>query len=111
MISKKEATERKRTLKGLTLKELRDYFISIGEPGFRAEQVFKWVYGDMVDGFDELNNLPKSLRQKLSEEFNINTLRYFKSETSFGSTKTPVSSSLFTKLTPVGSLVEITAFS
>ena len=87
MISKKEATERKRTLKGLTLKELRDYFISIGEPGFRAEQVFKWMYGDMVDGFDEMNNLPKSLRQKLSEEFTMDTLRYYKSDTSH-STKT-----------------------
>lgn len=87
MIKEKETIERKKTLKGLTLSELKDYFISRGEPGFRAEQVFKWTYGDMVNEFDEMNNLPKSLRQKLSEEFSIDTLSYLTSEIST-STKT-----------------------
>ncbi len=41
----------KKTIKGFTLPELRKYFISEGEPAFRAEQVFKWMYGDMVDEF------------------------------------------------------------
>ena len=53
----------KHTLKGYTLPELKDYFISEGEPVFRAEQVFKWMYGDMVDDFDSMNNLPKSLQE------------------------------------------------
>jgi len=35
----------KSTLKGLSLAELREYFISQGEPAFRAEQVFKWITG------------------------------------------------------------------
>ena len=82
MIKEKETIESKKTLKGLTLSELKDYFISIGEPGFRAEQVFKWTYGDMVNEFDEMNNLPKSLRQKLTEEFSIDTLSYLTSEIS-----------------------------
>jgi len=83
----KENKQIKKTLKGLTLKELRDYFISINEPAFRAEQVFKWMYGNLIDNFDEMDNLPKSLRQKLSEEFNIDTLSYVTSEIST-STKT-----------------------
>jgi len=72
----------KHTLKGLTLPELKEYFNSINEPAFRAGQVFKWMYGNMVDDFDSMNNLPKSLRKKLTEEFKINTLRYMTSEIS-----------------------------
>ena len=72
MINEKEI----KTLKGLILPEMREYFISVGEPTFRAEQVFKWMYGDMVDDFDSMNNLPKSLRNKLSEKFTLNTLRH-----------------------------------
>jgi 23S rRNA (adenine2503-C2)-methyltransferase len=83
----KEENHQKKSLKGLTLEEMRNYFISIKEPPFRAEQVFKWIYGDKVDNFDEMNNLPKSLRQKLSEEFSIDTLSYLTSEIST-STKT-----------------------
>jgi 23S rRNA (adenine2503-C2)-methyltransferase len=66
----------KQIIKGFTLPELKEYFLSEGEPAFRAKQVFKWMYGDMVDDFDEMNNLPKSLRSKLAEKFCIDTLRY-----------------------------------
>ena len=78
MISKKEIV----TIKGLTLPEIREYFVSQGEPTFRAEQVFKWMYGDMVDDFDMMNNLPKPLRTRLSESFSINTLSYSTDEIS-----------------------------
>jgi 23S rRNA (adenine2503-C2)-methyltransferase len=72
MVKEKE----KHTLKGLTLPELRDYFFSTGEPTFRAEQVFKWMYGDMVNSFEEMSNLPKTLRSKLSEKLFMDTLKY-----------------------------------
>jgi 23S rRNA (adenine2503-C2)-methyltransferase len=77
----------KQTIKGYTIPELKKYFISEGEPAFRAEQVFKWMYGDMVDDFNEMNNLSKSLRSKLTDKFSIDTLRYSTSEIS-SSTKT-----------------------
>ncbi len=70
------------TLKGLTLQEMKEYFISEGESSFRAGQVFKWMYGDLVDNFDEMSNLPKSLRNKLSEKLSIDTLRYSNGEIS-----------------------------
>ena len=87
MVTKKENRKTAKTIKGLTLNQLRDYFISINEPAFRAEQVFKWLYGDIIDDFDDMNNLPKSLRKKLSEEFNVDTLKFVTSEIS-PSTKT-----------------------
>ncbi len=78
MINEKEIA----TLKGLTLQEMREYFVFLHEPVFRAEQVFKWMYGDMVDDFDKMNNLPKSLRNRLSQLFFVDTLRYSTSELS-----------------------------
>lgn len=72
----------KETIKGFTLSELKEYFISEGEPVFRAKQVFKWMYSDLVDNFDEMSNLPKALRNKFIEKFKIDTLRYLTSEIS-----------------------------
>lgn len=49
----------------MTKSELCDYFGSIGEPKFRAEQVFNWI--SRGASFDEMTNLSKALREKLSE--------------------------------------------
>jgi len=74
--------KQKDTIKGLTLQELRDLFMSEGEPQYRAEQVFKWMYGDMVNDFSEMSNLPKSIRERLSERFRMDTLSYGSDEIS-----------------------------
>jgi len=46
MIKEKDILKKKQSLKGKTLDELREYFISKSEPAYRAEQVFKWIYGN-----------------------------------------------------------------
>jgi 23S rRNA (adenine2503-C2)-methyltransferase len=66
--------ENKIQLKGLTLPELREYFVSIGEPKFRAEQVFNWMYNHLAFDFDSMENLKKDFRQKLSENCELQTL-------------------------------------
>jgi len=66
---------KKYNLKGKTLNELCEFFTSNGEPAFRGEQVFKWMYDDLVNSFDEMLNLPKYLRQNLNEISEINTLK------------------------------------
>ena len=50
----------------MTLEELTAWFKEQGEPAFRAKQVFQWLYRG-VTSFDEMSNLSKPLRQKLSE--------------------------------------------
>ncbi|MCW8988248.1 MAG: bifunctional tRNA (adenosine(37)-C2)-methyltransferase TrmG/ribosomal RNA large subunit methyltransferase RlmN, partial [Gammaproteobacteria bacterium] len=50
---------------------LEAYFSEIGEKPFRAAQVLKWIYQFGVDDFNEMNNLSKSLREKLSNEAEI----------------------------------------
>lgn len=44
------------------------------EPGFRAGQIFDWLYVKRVSSFDEMTNLPKSLRDKLEDSFAFVTL-------------------------------------
>lgn len=52
-------------LASMTKTELCDYFKSIGEPKFRAEQVFAWI--SRGASFSEMTNLSKALRDKLTE--------------------------------------------
>lgn len=61
-------------LKGMTLPELQEHFAAIGETKYRARQVFNWMYNHRVTDFEEMSNLPLSLRKKLREEFALMTL-------------------------------------
>ena len=54
-------------LKSMTLEEMGALLKSWNEPSFRAGQVFTWLHKG-VAGFDEMSNLPKSLREKLAAE-------------------------------------------
>lgn len=61
------------------MKNIKDYNIDalklemeqIGEKGFRAEQIFKWLYIDKVKSFDEMTNLSLELRDKLKKDYDI----------------------------------------
>ena len=53
-------------IKSMTLEELTAWFKDQGEPAFRAKQVFRWLYRG-VTSFEEMSDLSKALRQKLSE--------------------------------------------
>lgn len=57
----------KLSLYDLTPSEMRSFFLSIGEPAYRAEQVLDFLYRHPVSTFDELTTLSKSLRARLSE--------------------------------------------
>ncbi len=43
----------------------------MGLPSFRAEQIFKWLHVEAVDSFDDMSNLSKDLRKKLSDVYKI----------------------------------------
>ena len=53
-------------LKSLNRAELEQFFQELGEPKFRAKQVFQWLWRG-VASFDEMTNLSKALREKLRE--------------------------------------------
>ena len=54
-------------LKSMTMEEMKGYLSSLGEPAFRAKQVFTWLHRGAAS-FDEMTNLSKPLREKLREQ-------------------------------------------
>ena len=57
--------EQKRILLDMTQPELKAYLTELGQPGFRAKQVFSWLHKGVP--FAEMANLPSSLRQVLAQ--------------------------------------------
>ena len=53
-------------IKSMTLPELREFLQSMGEPAFRGKQVFSWLSRGAAS-FEEMSNLPLSLRKRLEE--------------------------------------------
>ncbi|MGB7070562.1 MAG: 23S rRNA (adenine(2503)-C(2))-methyltransferase RlmN [Pyrinomonadaceae bacterium] len=64
----------KQNLNGQTPLELASFAEKIGEPRFRGMQIFKGVNGRRLRSFDEMTDLPKSLREKLGELAATSTL-------------------------------------
>lgn len=58
----------KKDIKSLDFDELREFIESTGEKAFRAKQVYGWMHKKLVQSFDEMANIPKSLRERLSKE-------------------------------------------
>lgn len=63
----------KTDIKNMEIDELRQWFEGIGEKGFRAKQVYSWIYKGVTD-FSDMRNLPKSLIEKLDSEAYISSL-------------------------------------
>lgn len=57
-----------------SIKDLEEYFLSIGEKKFKATQVFDWLYRKRVESFDEMTNIKKSVLDLLKEKFEIKRL-------------------------------------
>lgn len=61
-----EAIQRVNLL-GMPLAKLQEFFVSIGEKPFRAQQVIKWIHHAGVNDFDQMTNLSVALRERLKE--------------------------------------------
>ena len=83
-----ENNNRRMVLKGLTLTELKDYFIKSGDQRFRGQQLFNWMYNHLATDFDQMSSIPKVLRNKLKDSTEIMTLKIIDTEkSSFNETK------------------------
>ena len=60
----------KKDILSLLPAELEQELESLGEPKFRAKQIFSWLHRGVRD-FDQMSNLPKSLREKLKENYEL----------------------------------------
>ena len=62
-------------LTGFSKMELAEFFRKIGEPKYRARQIFGGLHARRLRSFDEMTDLPKTLREKLNETATASTLR------------------------------------
>ncbi|MEH6593956.1 MAG: bifunctional tRNA (adenosine(37)-C2)-methyltransferase TrmG/ribosomal RNA large subunit methyltransferase RlmN [Colwellia polaris] len=63
--------KKKINLLNLDHQGMREYFASIGEKPFRADQIMKWMYHFGYDDFELMTNLNKKLREKLQRDTEI----------------------------------------
>ena len=63
--------EQKRCISSLTLAELTAELKAMGQPGFRAKQIFHWVHQKLVTEFSAMTDQPKTLLATLEEHFYI----------------------------------------
>ncbi len=61
----------KKDIKSMTLEQLKEEIISIGEKPFKAGQIYSWLHKHNVDSFDEMTNISKVLRDKLKNNYDI----------------------------------------
>ncbi|HEZ7989918.1 MAG TPA: 23S rRNA (adenine(2503)-C(2))-methyltransferase RlmN [Ruminococcus sp.] len=59
---------------GLSLSELEDAVVGIGEKKFRAKQIFQWLHVKRAFDFEKMTDISAQLRQELEKNFCINRL-------------------------------------
>ena len=63
------ATDNKIDLKSLDLDELKECIKDMGEPAFRAKQLYEWLHVKQASGYEDMTNIPKSLKEALQGLF------------------------------------------
>lgn len=56
---------------GLSLDDLKEYFVRIGLKPFRATQVYEWLYRSKIRSFDEITNIKKDVLVNLANDFSL----------------------------------------
>jgi len=68
-------TAEKKDIRKLSLEELQEFFLSVGEKKFRAKQVYEWLWNKSLKNFDDMTNISLSTREMLKENFTINHIK------------------------------------
>ncbi len=69
-----ENIQEKIDILSLSLKELEESILQLGEKRFRAKQIWQWLHVKKVRNFDEMSNLSAQFRCELSDVFCIKSL-------------------------------------
>src|SRR5690606_26984292 len=69
-------------IRSLSLDELKAKLTQMGEQGFRAKQVYEWLWVKSCIDFDQMSNLSKSLRETLKQNFEIHAVQVRQSQIS-----------------------------
>ncbi len=72
-------------IQSMNLKELEEYIVSLGEAKFRAKQIYSWLCKGC--SYDEMTNIPKSLKEKLEKDAPVYNLKIKKVQISSDGTR------------------------
>ena len=74
-------------LAGKTPEELKNIALQEGLPGFAGKQIAQWLYGKRATSLDQMTNLSKAAREKLSEKYDTGILSPVEVQTSVDGTR------------------------
>lgn len=66
---------KKIALKNYCLEELQNLMLEFGHSKFRGKQIFNWIYENNISSFNEMENIPISLREELFNKAELNSLK------------------------------------
>lgn len=61
----------KQQLNAFTEQQLTDLMKEMGQPAFRAKQIFRWLHQKQISDFSEMTDQPKSLLEQLEQKFTL----------------------------------------
>lgn len=70
-----ETQVKKQDIRKLSLEEIQDFFVSIGDKPFRAKQVYEWLWKKSAKDFDQMTNISLPTRELLKAHFTINHIK------------------------------------
>ena len=70
-----------------TREELAARFKEWGEPAFRVDQLLRWLYENRATQWSAMTNLPKSLRDRLSRDFSLQSIELVRKQGADDSTQ------------------------
>lgn len=73
-------------IRSLSLAQLKEALVQIGEQGFRAKQIYEWLWQKSCTDFDQMSNLSKPLREHLKSHFSIHAVQVKESQISIDKT-------------------------
>lgn len=62
------------SIRDLSLEQLTEQIVALGESSFRAKQIYEWLWKKSAVQFSEMLNLSKSLREQLESHYTINAI-------------------------------------
>lgn len=60
---------------GVTYEKLEEYFLSLNEKKFKANQLYTWLYDKKITSFDEITDIKKPIIEKIKETFYLGTIK------------------------------------
>ncbi|MEA5137555.1 23S rRNA (adenine(2503)-C(2))-methyltransferase RlmN [Arcicella rigui] len=70
-----KATITKKDIRKLSLAQIKDFLTEHGEQGFRAKQIYEWLWKKSAHTFEEMTNLSKKTRELLENNFDIRAVK------------------------------------